>query len=81
MLYNFTGVQHLKSGDVTIPVSAFDNEDAYIAKYCHELEYAINNKDFNGLSVIVFTSDGDIAMNKKWIRKSVKIAPPEFSEE
>ena len=54
MAYLLTGVQHLKSGDVIMPVHRYDTTDAWKEKYHREAQYAINNADFIGLGIKVF---------------------------
>ncbi len=79
MIYNFTGVQHLKTGDVAIPIIAFEDEEACQARYHHEMEYALLNKDFIGLTIIIFNNRGEIIIHDNWIRKAVQI--PEIIQE
>lgn len=81
MFYNFTGVQHLKSGDITIPVIAFEDEEACEARFHHEMEYAITNKDFNGLTIIIFDNTGKIVVHENWIRKVPDPVPEIIQEE
>lgn len=81
MIYNFTGVQHLKSGDITIPVIAFEDEEACEAKFHHEMEYAITNKEFNGLTIIIFDNTGKIVVHENWIRKIPDPVPEIVQEE
>ena len=81
MIYNFTGVQHLKSGDITIPVIAFEDEEACEARFHHEMEYAITNKEFNGLTIIIFDNTGKIVVHENWIRKVPDPVPEIVQEE
>lgn len=81
MIYNFTGIQHLKSGDITIPVIAFEDEEACEAKFHHEMEYAITNKEFNGLTIIIFDNTGKIVVHENWIRKVPDPVPEIIQEE
>lgn len=77
MVYNFTGVQHLKTGDITIPLSSFEKEDDYLSKYHQEMSYALANNNFNGLTIIVFDNAGEIVMYENWIR-NIPVPPPEI---
>lgn len=54
MAYLFTGVQHLKTGDVIIPMLEFNTIDDYKKKYHEEMSYAMSNDDFLGLGIKVF---------------------------
>lgn len=71
MSYVFTGVQHLKSGDVVIPALGFETKDAYLQKYHHEMDYAMNNEDFLGLGIKVYdtVSVQDVLIDN-WVREA-----------
>lgn len=71
MTYNFTGVQHLKTGDITIPINAYEEKNECLAKYHHEMEYALTNDNFLGLTIIIFNNRGEIIMHENWIREIV----------
>lgn len=73
-MFNLTGVQHLKSGDVVIPVLGYEKKDQYLAKFHTEMAYAMNNQDFNGLTIIVFDNSGSIVLHENWVRE-VEIVP------
>ena len=68
-MYNFTGVQHTKNGDVTIPVLGYDTRDGYLQKYHHEMDYAMSNDDFLGLSILVFDNNGNTVFQDSWVRE------------
>ena len=71
MSYNFTGVQHLKTGDVTILINAYEEKNECLAKYHHEMEYALTNDNFLGLTIIIFNNRGEIIMHENWIREII----------
>ena len=74
-MFYFTGIQHTKSGDIAIPVLSYDTVDGYKQKYHHEMDYAMSNIDFLGLTVLVFDSTGAIVLSDNWVREI-----PEVSE-
>ena len=67
-MYYFTGVQHTKDGDVAIPVLGFETVDGYKQKYHHEMDYAMSNEDFLGLSIIVFDGSGSVVLSDNWVK-------------
>ena len=75
-MYNFTGVQHTKSGDVTIPVLGYDTRDGYKQKYHHEMDYAMSNDDFLGLSILVFDNNGNTVFQDNWVRETQPTPEP-----
>ena len=68
-MYYFTGIQHTKSGDVAIPVLGYDTADAYKQKYHHEMDYAMSNEDFLGLTILVFDNTGSIVLSDNWVKE------------
>ena len=76
-MFNFTGVQHLKTGDVVIPIAGYEKKDQYLARYHQEMAYAIGNEDFIGLTVIVFDNAGSIVMHENWVREVEVVPEPE----
>lgn len=71
MLY-FTGIQHTKSGDIVIPTLGYENYDDCKQKCSHEMDYAISNKDFLGLTILVFDGNGNKNddLSDNWIRQN-----------
>ena len=70
MKYYYTGVQHLLDGtEVGIPLVAYDNVDAYLAKYHQEMSYALAADNMAGLTTIVFDSTGVIVLQDHWMRE------------
>ena len=51
-MFYLTGIQHTKSGDIAIPVLGYETVDGYLAKYHHEMDYAMSNADFLGLTIL-----------------------------
>lgn len=75
-MFRFTGIQHLKSGDVTIPVVEYNTRDEYKQAYHHEMDYAMTNKDFIGLSILVFGDTSAPVLQEDWVRESVPTPEP-----
>lgn len=75
-MYIFNMVQHLKTGDVVAPSLGYDNFDAAKAKYHHEMDYAYNNQDFLGLSVLITDESLNQILHENWVRE-VKAPEPE----
>lgn len=69
-MFYFTGVQHTKSGDVAIPVLGYETVTAYKQKYHHEMDYAMSNDDFLGLTILVFDNTGAIVLSDNWVREA-----------
>ena len=71
MAYLLTGVQHLKTGDVVMPVSSYNTEDEWKEKWHREMQYAMTNADFLGLGIKVF-NDATLQdiMVDNWIKQS-----------
>ena len=67
-MYYFTGVQHTKDGDVAIPVLGYETVDGYRQKYHHEMDYAMSNENFLGLSIIVFDGNGSVVLSDNWVK-------------
>lgn len=68
-MYYFTGIQHTKTGDVAIPVLGYETVDAYKQKYHHEMDYAMSNADFLGLTILVFDNTGSIVLSDNWVKE------------
>lgn len=77
-MFYFTGIQHTKTGDVAIPVVGYATRDAYKAAYHHEMDYAMSNQDFLGLTILVFDNGGAIVLSDNWVREAQ--AQPEQNE-
>ena len=75
-MFRFTGVQHTKNGDITISVIECDTKDEYKQKYHHEMDYAMSNKDFLGLSIVVFDNKGNSVFHDDWVRESKPTPEP-----
>lgn len=71
MAYLLTGVQHLKNGDVVMPVNSYNSEDEWKEKWHREMQYAMTNADFLGLGIKVFNDDTlqDIMVDN-WVKQS-----------
>lgn len=71
MAYLLTGVQHLKTGDVVMPVNSYNTEDEWKEKWHREMQYAMTNADFLGLGIKVFndTTLQDILVDN-WVKQS-----------
>ena len=69
-MYYFTGIQHTKTGDVAIPVLGYETPDAYKQKYHHEMDYAMSNEDFLGLTILVFDNTGAIVLSDNWVKSN-----------
>ena len=71
MAYLLTGVQHLKTGDVVMPISSCNTEDEWKEKWHREMQYAMTNADFLGLGIKVFndTTLQDILVDN-WVKQS-----------
>lgn len=69
-MFRFTGVQHLKDGDITIPVVEYPTRDGYKQRYHHEMDYAMSNNDFLGLSILVFGDNGKSIFDDDWVRET-----------
>ena len=68
-MYILNMVQHTKSGDVVAPALTYDSVDAWKAKYHHEMDYAISNKDFLGLSILVTDGSLNTVFHENWVRE------------
>lgn len=69
-MYILNMVQHTKSGDVVAPALAYNSVDAWKAKYHHEMDYAISNEDFIGLSILVTDGSLNTVFHENWIRET-----------
>lgn len=69
-MYYFTGIQHTKSGDIAIPVLGYNTVDGYKQKYHHEMDHAMSNDDFLGLTILVFDNTGSIVLSDNWVREA-----------
>lgn len=78
-MYIFNMVQHLNTGDVVAPALGYDDLDAAKNKYHHEMDYAYNNQDFLGLSVLITDGSLNQVLYENWIRE-VKAPEPEEAE-
>lgn len=83
MNYIMFMVQHTKSqGDVIANPSPYATNDEWKGAYHHEMDYAISNEDFIGLSTLVT----DLSLNKvfedNWVREPAPIVtqPQEQAE-
>ena len=76
MAYLLTGVQHLKTGDVVMPVHSYESNDDWKEKYHREMQYAINNADFLGLGIKVFdqVTLQDVFVDI-WVRENSDVIP------
>ena len=68
-MYILNMVQHTKSGDVVAPALTYDSADDWKAKYHHEMDYAISNEDFIGLSILVTDSSLNTIFHENWVRE------------
>lgn len=71
MAYLLTGVQHLKTGDVIMPILSCSTEDEWKEKWHKEMQYAMTNDDFLGLGIKVF-NDATLQdiMVDNWVKQS-----------
>lgn len=69
-MYYFTGIQHTKSGDIAIPVAGYETVDSYKQAYHHEMDYAMSNEDFLGLTILVFDNTGVIVLSDNWVKSN-----------
>lgn len=76
-MFYLTGIQHTKSGDIAIPVLGYETVDGYLAKYHHEMDYAMSNADFLGLTILVFDNTGSIVLHDNWVREITPAEPEE----
>lgn len=71
MAYLLTGIQHLKTGDVVMPINSYNTEDEWKEKWHKEMQYAMTNDDFLGLGIKVFNDATlqDVLVDN-WIKQS-----------
>lgn len=79
-MFYLTGIQHTKTGDIAFPTETHENKDSYIQKWHHEMDYAMSNEDFLGLTIIVFDNAGKIVLNDNWGR-TIETEPEETPSE
>lgn len=72
-MYILNIVQHTKSGDVVAPALTYNSVDAWKAKYHHEMDYAISNDDFIGLSILVSDGSLNTIFRDNWVREPEKL--------
>lgn len=68
-MFYFTGVQHLKSGDIAIPLVEYNTRDEYLARYHQEMAHATASKDFIGCMILVYDGNGNILLKDNWVKE------------
>lgn len=68
-MFYFTGIQHKKTEDIAISAVGYATRDGYKAAYHHEMDYAMSNQDFLGLTILVFDNSGAIVLSDNWVRE------------
>ena len=69
-------VQHTKkTGDVVAQAVTYATYDEAKRAYHHEMDYAMNNDDFNGLSILITDMSLNKVLYENWVRE-VKVAAP-----
>lgn len=68
-MYILNMVQHTKSGDVVAPALTYNSTDAWKTKYHHEMDYAMSNEDFIGLSILVTDGSLNTIFRDNWVKE------------
>ena len=70
-MYHFTGIQHTKTGEVTIPTLDFDTLETALNKFHEEWVYTYASEDRMGLDTIIFDDQGKVVFTDKYVKGAV----------
>lgn len=71
-MYHFTGVQHTKTENVTIPTADRETYEGALDLWHEEWRYTYANEDRTGLDVFIFDDDGNMVFSNKYVKGALK---------